>query len=213
MTSLLQTRGHCQMCGRQQAVRGGISAHGYTVANGWFQGVCQGHRYAPLEKNRATTDRMISEIREQAVALRIKAEEILAGKHDPVEYSTNRMQFVDGKRVKIMAPFSEFTATAQQDIRKQLAWALKSKADSGEQFANMMSALADKVHGTELKQVVKPQPAERVQAGDKRVNAKGTILTAKYQDGQRVYYTITREDGKVLTSWISPRSWRTLQSA
>lgn len=213
MTSLLQTRGHCQCCGREQAVRHGIAAHGYTVANGWFQGVCQGHRYAPLEKNRATTDRMISEIRSEAVALRIKASETLAGKHDPVEYSTGRSQYVDGKRVMIKAPFSEAGEYRQQDIRKQLAWALNSKADAGESFANMMSALADKVHGAELKQVVKAQPAERIQAGDKRINAKGTVMTAKYQDGQRLHYTITREDGKVLTSWMSPRSWRTLQSA
>jgi hypothetical protein len=76
----------------------------------------------------------------------------------------------------------------------------------------MMGALADKVHGTALVVVAKPVPAERIQAGDKRVNSNGTTLTAKYQDGQRVYYTLTREDGKVLTSWISPRSWRTMQS-
>ena len=212
MTSSIQTRGHCQCCGRQQAVRHGISAHGYTVANGWFQGVCQGHRYAPLEKNRATTDRMIAEIREQAVALRIKADETLAGKHDPAEYSTGRSQFVDGKRVMIKAPFSEANEYRQQDIRKQLAWALNSKADAGEDFVKFMSALADKVHGTELVTIVKPQPAERIQAGDKRVNAKGLVMTAVRQDGQRLYFKYQREDGKEFTSWISPRSWRTMQS-
>lgn len=213
MTSLLQTRGHCQMCGRQQAVRHGISAHGYTVANGWFQGVCHGHRYAPLEKNRATTDRMIADIRADAVALRIKADETLEGKHDPVEYKTGRMQFVDGKRVQVTALFAEATEYQQQDIRTKLAWNMTMRAKSGEDFANMMSALADKVHGTELQVVVKPQPAERIQAGDKRVNSKGTVLTAKHQDGQRLYYTFTRDSGSVLTAWMSPRSWRTLQSA
>ena len=213
MTSLLQTRGHCQMCGRQQAVRHGISAHGYTVANGWFQGVCHGHRYAPLEKNRATTDRMIADIRADAVALRIKADETLEGKHDPVEYKTGRMQFVDGKRVQVTALFAEATEYQQQDIRTKLAWNMTMRAKSGEDFANMMSALADKVHGTELQVVVKPQPAERIQSGDKRVNSKGTVLTAKHQDGQRLYYTFTRDSGSVLSGWMSPRSWRTLQSA
>ena len=213
MTTATQTRGHCQMCGRQQAVRGGISAHGYTVANGWFQGVCNGHRYAPLEKNRATTDRMIADIRAEAVALRIKADETLAGKQDPVEYKTGRMQFVAGKRIPVMAPFAEAPEYKQQDIRKHEAYLMAYRAKAGEDFAKFMSALADKVHGTELQVVVKPQPAERIQSGDKRVNAKGTVLTAKHQDGQRLYYTFTRDSGAVLTTWMSPRSWRTLQSA
>ena len=212
MTTTTQTRGHCQMCGRQQAVRGGMSAHGYTVANGWFQGVCQGHRYAPLEKRRTETDSMIAEIRAEADALRIKAEETLAGKHDPAEYEVRRT-YTGSKSVPVMAPFSEAGEYRQQDIRKHQAWLLNHRADSGEQFASMMSALADKVHGTELKQVAKPQPAERIQAGDKRVNSNGTVLTAKYQDGQRLYYTFTRESGAVLTGWMSPRSWRTMQTA
>jgi hypothetical protein len=201
------------MCGRQQAVRHGISAHGYTVANGWFQGVCHGHRYAPLEKNRGATDNMIAEILEQSKALRIKADETLAGKHDPIKYETGFAKRVDGKPVYETALFAEASEYKQQDIRTKLAWNMTMRAKAGEDFAEMMGKLADKVHGTELAVVAKPVPAERIQAGDKRVNSNGTVLTAKYQDGQRVYYTLTREDGKVLTSWISPRSWRTMQSA
>jgi hypothetical protein len=213
MTSLTQIRGHCQMCGRQQAVRGGIAAHGYTVANGWFQGVCQGHRFAPMEKRRAETDSMIVEILEQAAALRIKADETLAGKHDPVEYDTGRRTNVNGKYVPVLELFAEASEYRQQDIRTRLAWNMTMRAKAGEDFAQYMGTLADKVHGAELAVVAKPVPAERIQAGDKRLNSNGTVLTAKYQDGQRVYYTFTRESGAVLTSWISPRSWRTLQTA
>ena len=212
MTTSTQIRGHCQMCGRQQAVRGGIAAHGYTVANGWFQGVCHGHRYAPLEKRRAETDSMIAEILEHAAALRIKAEETLAGKHDPVDYTATR-KWINGRWEDVKAPFAEADEWRQKGIRQELARAMTYRAEAGEDFAKYMGALADKVHGTELAVVAKPVPAERIQAGDKRVNSNGTTLTAKYQDGQRVYYTLTREDGKVLTSWISPRSWRTMQSA
>jgi hypothetical protein len=213
MTSLTQTRGHCQRCGNQQAVRHGISAHGYTVANGWFQGVCTGHRYAPLEKSRETTDRMIVDVLEQAKALRIKADETLAGQHDPVEYDSGSRSRIDGKFVPVMALFAEAPEYRQQDIRKSLAWNMTQRAKAGEDFAKYMSALADKVHGTELKVVVKPQPAERIQAGDKRINSKGLVMTAVRQDGQRLYYTFTRESGAVLTTWMSPRSWRTLQVA
>ena len=213
MTSLTQIRGHCQRCGNQQAVRHGISAHGYTVANGWFQGVCQGHRYVPLEKSRETTDRMIAEILADSSALRIKADETLAGKHDPVEYDTCRRTFVDGKRVPVMASFADAGEYRQEEIRKQLAWNMTMRAKAGESFAKYMSELADRVHGTELLVVVKPQPAERIQAGDKRLSPKGAVFTAKYQEGQRLYYTFTRESGAVLTTWMSPRSWRALQPA
>lgn len=212
MTTSTQTRGHCQCCGRQQAVRHGISAHGYTVANGWFQGVCQGHRYAPLEKNRETTDRVVNEIRAEAVSLRIKADETLAGKHDPVEYEARRT-FVNGKSVPVMVPFSEAGEYRQRDIRKHQAWLLSYRADAGEDFAKMMSALADKVHGTELAVVAKPAPAERIQAGDKRLSSSGALLTAVRQDGQRLYYKFTRESGAVLTAYTSPRAWRMMRTA
>jgi hypothetical protein len=213
MTTSTQTRGHCQMCGRQQAVRNGIAAHGYTVANGWFQGVCQGHRYAPLEKHRGATDRMIAEILEHAAALRVKADETLAGKHDPVEYENGRCRNIDGKFVPVMAPFAEASEYRQQDIRTKLAWNMTMRAKAGEDFCKMMGALADKVHGTALVVVAKPVPAERIQAGDKRVNNNGTVLTALRQDGQRLYYTFTRESGAVLKAYTSPRAWRMMQSA
>ena len=211
MTTSTQTRGHCQLCGRQQAVRGGMSAHGYTVANGWFQGVCQGHHHKPLETDRSITDQMVIDVTAQAQALRTKADETLLGMHDPLEYNTGRMVMVNGKREHVKAPFADAGQYKQAEIRKQLAWVMQSRAKDGESFAKMMSALADKVHGTELAVVAKPQPAERVQAGEQRIDAKGRVLTAKYQDGQRLHYTFTRESGAVLTTWMSPRSWRTLQ--
>jgi hypothetical protein len=155
---------------------------------------------------------MIADILKQASALRIKADETLAGKHDPVEYEVRRT-YTGGKSVPVMAPFAEAGEYRQQDIRKQLAWVMKCRAEAGEDFAKMMGALADKVHGTELAVVAKPVPAERIQAGDKRVNAKGLVMTAVRQDGQRLYFKYERADGKAYTTWMSPRSWRTLQSA
>jgi hypothetical protein len=212
MTTATQTRGHCQMCGRQQAVRGGISAHGYTVANGWFQGVCQGHRYAPIEKRRADTDSMVADVLESAKALRINAEETLAGKRDPVEYNTGFSKRVDGKRVAETALFAEAHEYKQQEIRRQLAWNMTQRAKAGEEFAQFMTALADRVHGTDLLVVAKPVPAERIQAGEQRINSKGLVMTAVRQDGQRLYFKYERADGKMFTTWISPRSWRLLQA-
>lgn len=213
MTTATQTRGHCQLCGRQQAVRGGMSAHGYTVANGWFQGVCQGHHHKPLETDRSITDQMVIDVTAQASALRIKADETLLGQHDPVEYDTGRRTFLDGKRTPIMAQFADAGEYRQQEIRKQMAWSLTSRAKAGEDFAKFMGALADKVHGQPLAIVAKPQPAERIQAGEKRINAKGLVMTAVRQDGQRLHFSYERHDGKTFTTWMSPRSWRTMQMA
>ena len=208
-----QTRGHCQMCGRQQAVRGGISAHGYTVANGWFQGVCQGHRYAPMETRRADTDSMVADVLADAKALRIKADETLAGKRDPVEYDTGFAKRVDGKIVKEKALFAEASEYKQQDIRTRLAWNMTQRAKAGEEFAEMMTKLADKVHGTDLLVVAKPVPAERIQSGEQRVNSKGLVMTAVRQDGQRLYFSYVQESsGKTFKTWMSPRSWRVLKA-
>ena len=45
-------KGHCQCCGRVQAVRnnnGLLAKHGYTVDYGFFDGVCDGSDNLPLE--------------------------------------------------------------------------------------------------------------------------------------------------------------------
>jgi hypothetical protein len=167
-----------------------------------------------MEKRRTETDSMIADILKQAHDLRIKAEETLAGKHDPVEYKTGFMKMVDGKRVAETAPFAEAHEYEKQDIRKHEAYLMTYRAKAGEDFAKMMGALADKVHGTDLAVVAKPVPAERIQSGDKRVNTKGLVMTAVRQDGQRLYFSYVQESsGKTFKSWMSPRSWRTLQSA
>jgi hypothetical protein len=156
---------------------------------------------------------MVAEVLAEASALRIKADETLVGKHDPVEYDTGFAKKVDGKIVKEKALFAEASEYKQQDIRTRLAWNMTMRAKAGEDFSSMMTKLADKVHGTELLVVAKPMPAERIQAGDKRINSNGTVLTAKRQEGQRLYYSFTRESGAVLTGYTSPRAWRMMQAA
>lgn len=42
--------GTCQRCGNKQAIKNGVLVnHGYTVDNGWFQGICGGTNRKPLE--------------------------------------------------------------------------------------------------------------------------------------------------------------------
>ena len=59
-----QIRGHCQCCGNQQAVVSGhMSKHGYTVEHGWFQGVCTGESYKPIELERTVTNKIMAAVK------------------------------------------------------------------------------------------------------------------------------------------------------
>ena len=50
--------------------------------------------------------------------------------------------------------------------------------------------------------------------GDKRINENGLVMTAKYQDKGRVYFTyLHTSSGKTQTSWIGSRAWRGLAKA
>jgi len=56
-------RGHCQSCGRAQAVdvnHNKIAKHGYTVDFGFFNGVCTASDELPLEVEKTITERTIS---------------------------------------------------------------------------------------------------------------------------------------------------------
>lgn len=45
--------GECQICGNTQKLPSGrLSQHGYTVDNGWFNGICQGARELPFEQSK-----------------------------------------------------------------------------------------------------------------------------------------------------------------
>jgi hypothetical protein len=45
-------KGHCQLCGRLQKLpKNVLSLHGYTVAHGYFSGVCRGAHGKPFEES------------------------------------------------------------------------------------------------------------------------------------------------------------------
>src|SRR5271166_12856 len=57
-----QHRGHCQVCGRIQVVlpSGNIAKHGYRVAGfHFFNGVCYGSEFEPLQLSREECDSIV----------------------------------------------------------------------------------------------------------------------------------------------------------
>lgn len=81
-------RGHCQACGRIQAIDNGLAVlakHGYTVPNGYFIGACVGGEHKPLEVERTLTDSHISYCLSTALRHDKRLGELKAGLYVPAE--------------------------------------------------------------------------------------------------------------------------------
>jgi hypothetical protein len=128
----IQLRGHCQMCGREQAVRNGrVAKHGYTVANrgrfGWLRGTCSGHLFGPIETDRSMLDKCAAELREQAAKLRERAG----------LYESGAEPLPEGE----YSPFP-------------VARKLRDEASDAEWAAKKLVTAADELHGKPLREVV-----------------------------------------------------------
>ena len=149
-----QIRGNCQCCGRQQAVQaqsgrfiGGVmSKHGYTVEQGWFNGVCSGRNHPPLQISRTVTDKIIADINAEVPELIAKANKVKAGEITPKFVKTFKKQEI---------PFEQGNPREQHAARTSLEWAYRNRARTGEHFAESMAKVADKYHGQPLVEVSK----------------------------------------------------------
>lgn len=211
MSNEIQLRGICQCCGREQAVMrsGTMSKHGYTVDHGYFNGVCVGQNYKPMQQDRAQADLRIAAVLEQAAKHAQRAADLEAGKIHPTEV---KPRFALSSSVKMIAWADadkwDREAAVQTAIRCE-----QRAAEWGKKFAAELTALADLYHGTELK-VVQKQAAEPVRIGDKRKADNGTVITAVRIERARVYWT--REDGRPGArhhGWTGTAAWRRMDKA
>ena len=116
----IQYRGHCQCCGREQAVVGVfMSKHGYTVSQGWFQGVCHGDGYAPIEVSREHADWTVARVRSDVESLKVDLEDMKAGKITP---KTVRGNYNIATRGYDEIAFPDAPAYAQREAVKSLIW-------------------------------------------------------------------------------------------
>jgi len=197
-----QIRGNCQCCGRQQAVVGRLmSKHGYTVDNGWFSGVCSGRNYVPLQESRTHTDVIVAQVRDDIPKLIADAEGVKAGVITP---KTIKL------RIGFEIPFAEGSERQQMTACNSLEWSLRSRARSGEQFADSMEALATKLHGTALIEVAKKEAPEYISVGDQKSD-NGTIYTCTSVVGARVYHKAQKGD-KTFKGWTGCQAWRKMEA-
>ena len=137
-----QIRGNCQCCGRQQAVINGfMSKHGYTVEQGWFNGVCSGRNHPPLQISRTVTDKIIADISAEIPELIAKADKVKAGEITPKTVKLFRKEEI---------PFEQGDRRQQEAARTSLEWAYRNRARAGKHFAESMAKVADKYHGQPL---------------------------------------------------------------
>jgi hypothetical protein len=154
-------RGHCQACGSVQVVLADIqwiAQHGYRVAGfGYFQGVCPGSRYRPLELERAHTDSIVAMMRRDADKADERARQLRNGERRPMTvraldargnplYTKN----ADGKRVNQMKTWQEASsperdAQVMYEIVNAQGFACNARAQ-----ATDLALLATRVHGTAL---------------------------------------------------------------
>ena len=200
-SSRIQIRGNCQCCGRDQAVvRGDMSKHGYTVTNGWFNGVCSGHHYAPLQISRIQADQTVESVKFSVARLQEKLVAVEAGTETP-----EKIDLVNGKVLSI--PFKAGTAEQQKKAVFILKHGLMHRIQAGNDFANNLEQMANRYHGKPLSEV-KLDEAQIV-AGSV-VKVSGSVVTVtkiEYRvahgvgpsiNGQHILHVCFERNGKEL---------------
>lgn len=208
----VQIRGICQCCGAQQAVVGNtMSYHGYTTKNGWFEGTCPGHQFRPLQVDRTVLDNTVDSILRQVAALRIKAEDMQAGKTTP-EHIVRRGKLIGSKREQIKVAFEEGTAAEKHDALNSAIYMALHRANQGERMAADLKGLADKFHGTALVEVEREDKTaskpEAIAIGEERVYRGRTVRAAEAK-GANVFVNL----GGGAQMKISKQAWRKLPKA
>jgi hypothetical protein len=208
--SKTQTRGNCQLCGRQHAyLRGSVAQHGYTVEHGYFEGVCRGHQHKPLQLERTFADRVIADCRKDAVELDARAVALLAREADPVQVPKPDERVRKGEKPTMVDFATELTAYQRERIIKQLAFAAERRAAAARDFADGLEKLADALHGTPLV-VVEIVTPPAIVPGERRVTDGGRVLVcADYPFRGRVWFV--GKDGRKY--WMGTQAWRAMPLA
>jgi uncharacterized protein (UPF0248 family) len=213
--SNIQLRGHCQFCGRLQAVRNGkMSKHGYEVKDGWFAGICAGEHFEPIEVSREQADSIVAQVMAQVVDLRQDAYDYRVNIKHPAQAKSGK-----GIRVEKKSGFSMYTVLEdeyipyeqaneyhQEEARKSAAWWAENRASQGESFAQGLKQIADLYHGEPLVEIEKSKTANPILIGEQRKSARG-VLTVTRVDGARVYW----RDERGFVSWTGSRAWRNFE--
>jgi hypothetical protein len=217
MADRIQLRGHCQCCGRQQAVpHGRMSKHGYEVKDrghgGWFSGVCQGEHYAPIEVDRVQADSIIAAVRKECAKLRERAEALRSGKVKPAQAKSGNKIPDPAKRhwelEDEMVPFEQALEWHQREAIDSAAWQAQRRSEVGESFAHDLEKIANEYHGKPLIEVAADAGPAPISIGERRVAQRGVLVANDVYRGM-----VHWKDERGFVSKMSTRAWRALPLA
>lgn len=173
----IQLRGNCPCCGRQQAVVGTrMSKHGYTVDHGWFNGVCPGHHYAPMQIDRTVADEVIADTYTEVAQLLRDAAALKAGKAHPKQVAKYPHTTIKG--VRQMVDWADASEYERSEGVRNAIYRAEARARQGEAFASQHDALLNQVHGTPLIEVAVETPRV-IEAGSRvKIQGKEVVVTA-----------------------------------
>ena len=179
----IQIRGNCQCCGNDQAVvRGYSSKHGYTVDNGWFNGVCSGQNYEPIQVSRVQADRVVESVRLSVAKLEKELAAVEAGTVTP-----KSAVFGYGKNRNAI-PFEIATLKQKEDAVFSLKHGLTHRIRDGKDFANHLEQVANKYHGQPLREINLDVPVGIVVGSSVKVH--GSVVTVT-----KIEYRVARGVG------------------
>lgn len=163
-------RGHCQNCGRIQAIDvliQTVAKHGYVVAGyHFFNGTCTGSDRKPLELERTYCDSQCTWACEMAVIQSNAAEDYKNGRLTPAMCWNGAYKqvmqpggYYASEEVEI--PYAEGQPYYQKRARDEMVFKHESHASQFISYAANMTRLAKQVHGKELMPVKKgPKPVD-----------------------------------------------------
>lgn len=199
-SSKIQLRGHCQCCGNDQAVvRGCSSKHGYTVDNGWFNGVCSGQNYEPIQVSRVQADRVVESVRLEVAQLEKDLAAVEAGTVTPKTALTGY-----GKNCNAI-PFEIATLKQKEDAVFFLKHCLTHRIRDGKDFANHIEQVANKYHGQPLTEIKLDDVGIAVGSSVKVQGSVVTVTKIEYRvargvgpsiNGQSLLHVVFERNGK-----------------
>jgi hypothetical protein len=207
----IQLRGHCQVCGNEQAVvRTTMSKHGYSIVNGWFSGVCHGQHHQPIEVSRDYTDKVIAQIKVDIENIKTRIAKLVSGEVKPETFQVWNYQ--TGKYET--KPANELSAYEYKYAFNHLMVGLENTIRRGELHIDTMTRIANEFHGKPLREVnTEANKPEAIKLGEQRIlSGRGTIGTVYRIEGARVYYKYAGvSTGKEVIAWQGSRAWRNLE--
>lgn len=162
----------------------GLAKHGYTVANGWFEGTCGGSGAPALELSRDRTDSMCAQVLAECDGIEKQANRWASGAAHPARIARTSYRRGEDKTLA----WDEASGYEQTQGLKTAIANATSRVRHGRMFVEGMLKLASERHGQPLWEVPRPVPPRTLRKGDIMFDEGGRKLVIAYIERARAYF-------------------------